>query len=109
MMRVNGRQTIFRQLIFDDLYQFFHTIIVIGPIANDLYITNFVNGSQIRMSVGESRINLDGSVVTSRGALYVAHLFQSVAHVGIGVGECRRNANGLPIMGYSFGQATLLL
>lgn len=69
----------------------------------------FVHGGKVTVSVCESRVDLDRSRITLDGALHILHLLQRVAHVGVGVGECRANSDRFLIMHESFLQLALLL
>ena len=47
------------------------------------------------MGIGKGGVDLDGSHVTRHGAIQVSHLFEGVAHVGVGVGERRVDSDRL--------------
>ena len=53
------------------------------------------------MSVGKGGVDLDGSHVTRHGAIQVSHLFEGVAHIGVGVGEGGVNADRLFVVDQS--------
>lgn len=46
-----------------------------------------MNTGQIAMRIRKGRIDLDGTCITLKSSVDIAHLFQGVAHVGIGIGE----------------------
>lgn len=71
--------------------------------------TSLMNGSKIGMGIGESRVDLDGSRVALESSLDVLHLFQGVAHVGIGVSERWLDPDGLLVVHQCLVQLTLLL
>lgn len=52
------------------------------------------------MRVCEGRVNLDGSGVALQSSLYVVHLLQSVAHVGVSIGEGGLNSKKFFWLGY---------
>ena len=46
-----------------------------------------MDGSKIRVGIGERRIDLNGSRVALKRPVNVLHLLQSVAHVAVSVGK----------------------
>ncbi len=68
-----------------------------------------MHGREIAVCISERGVDLNGACVTLQGAVHIAHLLQRVAHVGIGVGECGRDANRFFVMENRVRQFALLL
>lgn len=53
-----------------------------------------MNGGKIAVCICKGRVYLDGACVTLQSSLNVLHLFQGVAHVGIGISKGRAYSVG---------------
>lgn len=69
----------------------------------------FMNGRQVRMSIGKSRVDLNSSGIALQSPRDVLHLLQRVAHIGVRIGEARLDADGLFVVHESLVEFALLL
>ena len=57
----------------------------------------FVNRCQVAVCISKGWVDLNGPSVALQSSLHILHLFESVAHVGVGIGKIGVDSGGMQV------------